>query len=677
MKKITILSVTVIFLGAFLIFEIQPIMGKYMLPFFGGVSGVWAVSLVFFQSILLAGYAYAHLSEKYLSPKQQFIVHVSILALAAISLPGIKGGLTTGNFGVTPVLNIIKILFLSVGLPYFILASTSPLIQKWFWYYSGKESSYWLYSLSNAGSLLGLLSYPFLLEPNFTLKNQDNLWSVSFWIFAILFTSLSFFLVNIKSKKIVEKPLDKSDGESIPFGRLILWLVFPAISSILLISFTNELTQNMAPVPLLWVLPLSLYLLSFIITFRGEKWYRRKIFIFVIPVFVISLFFLLEKLLWAQIIAFNLTLFLCAYVCHGELYRIRPNMKESTKYYFFISLGGVIGGLFAGILAPIIFNGIYEIYIGFITLLFLVIYAFYKDKNLTLVKNGNRPLGVIPIFSVFVLLLVLIFQISRPDNNIVYRSRNFYGILSVIKIEDGKTTKISLKNGTILHGIDVLGEYSGPKFFSYYGKGSGAGIAFDILSKRKNLDIGAIGLGVGTVAAYGKKSDHFTFYEINPEVVRLAKNYFSYLHDTKAETEIILGDARLSLTQKPFRQFDLLIVDAFNGDAIPVHLLTSEAFDIYLNNLKEDGLIAVHVTNTYLDLKQVVVLAAEQKGLFASFIVSEPKDNNENYSKWVLLSRKDFLSSRNIEPGFDLNTIKKNKIKVWTDDYSNIFDILK
>jgi len=705
-----------IFTGAFLLFLVQPLIGKFILPWFGGTPAVWTTCMLFFQVLLLGGYAYAHFSISRLKPRKQVVLHLAVLAAALLLLPITPSDFWKPPDSTSPVWRILVLLGASLGLPYLVLSATGPLMQAWFSQTSPKVSPYRLYALSNVGSLLALISYPFLVEPNFSRQTQAVCWSIGLGVFAALAGWCGWKVW--KSAKQNE-PVAKGDSASAsakqenptPIGAKLLWFALPACGSILLLAVTNKICQDIAAVPFLWVLPLSLYLLSFIISFDHQRWYWRPLWL---PLFVItmavalwvmlgrslyveeswigSVKWLLKKggevSIFNQIGIFLTALFASCMVCHGEVYRLRPTASRLTNYYLMISAGGAFGGLFVAVAAPLLFDRYVELHIGLFILAMLVIVVLFVDGKSFLRKGRLKWAWASLIF----LALVgsgsgFYADAHSRQKNAVELSRNFYGALRVSEYDVGSSEwhKFYLVHGVITHGFQFVSEHKRRLPTTYFSFRSGVGRALVLFSRQTNRRVGVVGLGAGTLAAYGKEGDYFRFYEINEDVIRLANSRFTYLKDSAAKTDVVLGDARLSLEREESQQFDVLALDAFSSDAIPIHLLTREAFEIYERHLKPDGVIAVHISNLSLNLRPIVLRAAEHFGFTALILDTRNMnlDRNEETrvgafgSTWMLLSKNlNFLAQRGIADVVTAPEKIPPDIKMWTDDQSDIFRIL-
>ena len=691
-----------IFLSAFLLFQVQPLIGKYILPWFGGISFVWIVSLLFFQTMLLAGYLYAYLLTK-ISQRLQVYLHLLVVAgiacILSITFSLWKSPITPDITwklpeSFPPTLQVLHILTISIGLPYFLLSTTSTLLQRWFSLLPHKKSPYSLYALSNAGSLLGIISYPFFIEPFLSLEKQGFAWSTGFLTVCVLLSTCGVWLLLNGVEQPTQREIKKSSISSRRYG---LWFFLPLVSSLMLLSGTNQMTQSIAPVPFLWLIPLGLYLLSFILCFSEKGWYKRNPIVYcflIVSLFIIALFLQPVPLrIDLHILLYTLLLFSCFMICHGELYNSRPYASGLNKFYLVIATGSVIGASIVAIVAPVLFTGLFwEFFLGLFltTLIGVAVLIFYEHSLLySLLKRPLQSKKEMYAFCILVLCIsYAIFSISSyltKINNSIGVWRNFYGMLRITqnKIEKGEIR--CLINGTIIHGCQFALRDFASLPTTYYGKKSGVGLAMTSLREKKGqqpLHIGSIGLGVGTIATYGKKGDTIRFYELNPLDISIAENKFSYLKNSFATINIVPGDGRLSL-EKELKEntnskFDLLIVDAFSDDAIPVHLLTKEAFAMYLRHMAPEGIIAVNISNAYVNLSPVLAHLSDYFNLQRSFVLNaEEKNTYETSSEWVLLSKnKAILQTKEINQMKNKN-VRLKKIRLWTDDYSNVAELLK
>ncbi len=786
-----------IFLGALLLFQVELIIGKYILPWFGGTSAVWITCMLFFQVLLLGGYAYGHLLDSRARAGAQTRLHRLLLLISLLVLgvqlflwhsPLILDASWKPRAEGNPLLQILTLLAVSVGLPYLVLASTAPLLQSWWRRLYPNYSPYPLYAVSNFGSFLGLVSYPFLVEPFLTLKTQARLWSWCYVAFALGCAYCAMRAARAPESG-ADAPSNAAPAPLVPScassgtpatavgppqrpaaGLVVLWMSLAACASALLLATTNQLCKNVAAVPLLWVLPLAIYLLTFTLCFESDRRYSRKWFH---PAFALGMFlvcFVLAtgagKDLLAQIAIYSFGLFAACMVCHGELARLKPDPRHLTFFYLIVAAGGVLGGFFVALVAPYLFRGYweYEISLWLAALLFLVV--LYRDRgswlystrvksplvllgaaallpeSLALAIGATQLAGTLP--SIVVILGALFFlqnqnqrrkqkplrasRASAPapesaplqkGNRLLLAScaivllilgatfttlakaslgqiasvRDFYGALTIDRQNPGDPAHdaYALKHGEIVHGFEFRAPNKRLIPTSYFSEDSGLGLLLaPHLHASDNpaggdaaLHIGDVGLGIGTVAAYARAGDSLRFYEINPQVVSVASDprYFRFLHDAAAPVDVVLGDGRLSLerelAQGASQDYDVLIVDAFNGDAVPVHLLTIEAFELYLRRLKPSGVLAMNVTNTFLDLRPVVVAAAERLGLASVWVHCDGDERVSYTNDWVLLSRDRQRIDAVASAAKHAAMLQVPESRLWTDDYSNLFEALR
>ena len=683
-NKPSIIYAVTVFLGAFLLFQVQPLMGKFILPWFGGSPEVWTTCMLFFQVFLLAGYAYAHFSVSHLSRRSQAVVHIALMIAALIALPVIPGiGLKPQSGGVATV-QVMTILAICVGLPYFVLSATGPLIQGWFAQAHPTASPWRLYSLSNAGSLIALVSFPFIAEPMLTRQMIANVWGWGLFAFVLFCSGCAYLLWKTASSaksESSEQAKSKADGK-ISIGTRVLWLALPAAASIELLAVTNKICQDVAVFPFLWILPLCLYLLTFIICFHHERWYVRPVFLVLFMLSIVGAIIARQyegDLNAVQLIAlYSAMLFFACMVCHGELYRIRPHARKLTGYYLSISAGGALGGFFVAVIAPIIFNAYSELYVG---LLGCVLFALLADKSKALGTGKRKWVWVTLIIAVGSIGSFMQGQRTRENQRAIANSRNFFGVLTIYEDDwdDPAEHKYLMQHGTTFHGLQFVDPTRRLAPTTYYSEDSGVGRAIDVLTDKGQLNVGIVGLGVGTIATYGRQGDYYCYYEINPEVERLAREHFSYLENCKAEIDVVIGDARLSMENEPPRNYDLLVMDAFSSDAVPLHLLTKEAFEIYLKHIKDDGVIAFHISSQHLDLNLVVWKLADHFGLKYAWIMND-EDDEEGImaSDWILLTKnEEFINSTQIERATTTPADDYKDITLWTDDHTNLFEIFK
>jgi hypothetical protein len=684
-----------IFLSAFLLFQIQPMIGKFILPWFGGTPAVWSTMMLFFQIMLTGGYTYAYWLVDRVNLKRQIIIHSSLIGCALIILifrsftwasPITPDSSWKPEDVNAPILDIFKLLIAAVGPPYFILASNGPLMQAWFNRVFPDRPYARLYALSNAGSLLGLLTYPLLIEPVLRLSEQGWMWAAAFALFGWLLMGIARYLRN--ASPIVGPQVDPVFPTERPsFASMSLWIALSATASLFLLSVTNQISQEVAVIPFLWILPLTLYLLSFILTFSGEGGYNHKIFVFLFLISTaLTLFVMLNATalhVYWQILAYCLLLFAACMLCHGELYLLRPSAAYLTNFYLMVSIGGAFGGIFVNLVAPVIFNGYWEFFVGLAMTIAILLTIIRSNQK------GNTAARARFVFITFTLVTVMLAFLGTYFSGALYSSRNFYGVIRVQEMIPGGSNELAyvMSHGITVHGLQFIGNPELRKMpTTYYVPNAGAGLA--ILNHPRygrNLRVGMLGVGIGTLTAYGQSGDSYRLYEINPVVLHLAAGYgnlFSFTSDSRAEITIVPGDARISLERELAeghpQNFDVLVLDTFSSDAIPVHLVTKEAFTLYLEHLAPDGTIAAHITNLHLDLQPVFWQLARHYGL-SMIRINYDGDSQGGYaSHWVLLARDPaLLEIPGIqERAVDLDGYSTN-IKLWTDDFSNLFQILK
>lgn len=695
--------VLVILLSAFLSFQIQPVISKCLLPWFGGTPTVWSTSLLFFQLLLLAGYAYAYWLSTHVRLRTQALMHLSIVILSCLFLVTsyARGGTILPTSSVIsqrpnyPIWVLLKTLALSVGAPYLILSTTSPLLQSWFSHAYPQKSPYVLYSYSNAGSLLALITYPFLIEPLLSLKTQALLWSGGYLISII---GIGYCATQVARAQNIRQETPSSPtvlaaGPSKGRALLIrvLWVAFPACASVLLFATTRQISQEIAVVPFLWILPLTLYLLSFVLCFAQHSWYSRRLCIAAL-LFASGLFcwvmtrdFSLNIAI--QILVYCVVFFVCCMICHGEVVRLRPDPCHLTAFYLSLAAGGALGGVFATLIAPVIYTGYYELQVGvllcwaLLLITITIVSASFRTQRYSFVTAA-----LLMTATAFVALYCVLY-IRILSNNDLAAFRNFYGVLRVREVTpDGSQDKATiLMHGATIHGLQYQGARRS-EATAYFTADSGIGFAFAHHPKHPvGLRVAVLGLGIGTLAAYGRPRDKLRFYEINPDVVRLARGeggYFRYLRDSAAPIEIVPGDARISLmselVEPSHPKFDLMVMDAFNSDSVPVHLLTKEAFEIYLAHLDPEGILAFNISNRYLDLRPVLSKLAKHFRLDGGVIETARYADGRYPSTWILLTRSPkFMAQLYIATHLRLDDKAISDIRLWTDDYSNVVQILR
>ncbi len=644
-----------IFLSSFLLFSIQPMFAKRILPMFGGSAAVWTTCLVFYQSALLAGYAYAAWTSKRLRPKWQAMLHIGLLIAAVATLP-VEARTSLQS---APAMAILMSLALGLGLPYFLLSATNPLLQSWV---RRGSQTYRLFALSNVAALAALIAYPAVIEPMLATHIQLRAWSIGFAIFAAICATVAMMSKEMPSLELPRQRLD--------WARRIEWVALAAAGSMMLLATTNQLTQDVAPVPLLWIVPLAIYLLTFIAAFENPGWYRQEPMMRLLAVALAGVAYAIYNInlsdaLIVSIPLFSFALAIACLFCHGELSRRKPEISELTSFYLMIALGGAVGAVFVGLIAPLIFSGIYELPLAMLAVALLALWinrqSAWTQRALWMAVSAA-------------MIVVAVAQARGYHHNAVELVRNFYGSLRVV---DSNGVRI-LYHGTVEHGAQFQSPELRRTPTAYYGYESGVGAALAALDRIGPVQAGVVGLGAGTLAAYGRAGDKFRFYEINRQVEQIAERDFSYLKDTAAQVSVRIGDARLTLESEAasaHNDLDILAVDAFSGDAIPVHLLTREAFELYLQRLKPEGVLAIHISNQYLDLAPVVGALAQACGLTAIEIRSARDDSRHILAAdWILLSR-----NRNFAARFGVHgqAAPFTTEKAWTDDYNNLIRAMR
>ena len=754
LRTIAIVFALTSFLSAFLLFQVQLIVSKYILPWFGGSAAVWTTSMLVFQILLLAGYSYSHLISDRLPTKMQSNVHLALLTLVFLLVVALSffwpSAITPGAHwkplnSSSPVRDVIVVLLIAAGLPFFVLSTTGPLLQSWFSRQGGDARTYRLYSVSNLGSLLGLLTFPFLLEPTLRMTTQGRLWAVLFSLFVAGCGWCAWHFRDAGNNAAPESGPAASASTQTTGAVRVLWFALPACASAFLLATTNVLCQEITSIPLLWVLPLALYLLSFILCFDHPRWYRREVFhpLFALGVFALWAVMQVAKLP-SQVFLMPVVLFATCMICHGELARLKPEVRRLTAFYLAISAGGALGGIFVALIAPRVFrlftefqvslaasvilllwclirdrrSWFYRLGFGFsagvLAVIFVSAYAggiwipplaqllsevkfyplallvtvlvllgSYLQRGMSLTGTRQFQAGQATIIALAVLALAALYQSVKPHQSLYLSKRNFYGALRVYELPQG--------GKILMHGQTVHGAQMDPPNnripMAYYGPDSGIGILLQNHPKRQagkeGLRVGLVGMGAGSLAAYGLPGDFFCYYEINPQVVELSagnRPAFTYIRDSQAQVATKLGDARLLLEDELAngepQDYDVLVLDAFSGDAVPVHLLTVEAFDTYWKHVNpEHGLIAIHVSSRHINLMPVIEGIAEHYNapMLVRFVyASYPFLPN----LWVILAR----NQQDLEvQGLVANPppLPQNVApRVWTDEYSDIIRLL-
>lgn len=751
-----------IFSGALLLFEVQPIIGKYILPWFGGAPAVWTTCLLFFQVLLLGGYAYAHLITTALKPRHQVVTHVALILGALALLPITPSEAWKPIDSSMPTFRIMALLTASIGVPYLLLSSTGPLLQAWFRHTHPGRSPYRFYALSNIGSLLALLAYPFVIEVYLPRGMQTLLWSWGMGIFAA-FSVWCAIGVWRSCQRPAPGGAETGDGPSSRPGptRTFLWLALPACASAVLMGTTNKVCQDMAVTPFLWVVPLSIYLLTFVLCFDNPRWYSRAWFgaalMPAIAAVAWAMFEGVEVPIAKQVAIHCGALFITCMVCHGELYRSRPHPRYLTGYYLAIAMGGALGGIMVAGVAPYVFVNYQELNWALALSLALLLAVCLRDRAqedrewftfailclalaMVVADRGTAwaigwwqthhkgfpslawlaptwkhfahlhwatgaGLATLAIFGHFKgffnntrlchgltcaslagALFAAGVTFTKPASSggtVVEAARNFYGVFTVREYgaENPETRYLLLEHGRITHGLQFTDPSRANQPTTYYMERSGINLALRTLPRQDNRHVGIVGLGTGTLASLGRKGDRFRFYEINPEVCRIATTMFTCLSQGEAKSDIVVGDARLSLEREPPQEFDALVLDAFSSDAIPIHLLTREAFEIYLRHMRPAGIIAVHISNRFLNLRPVLANIASHFKLHGATIETSEDEDLEWWdyeSTWVLLTRdENFVKLPPIRAAADEPDKPDPRIGLWTDDWASLLPVIE
>jgi SAM-dependent methyltransferase len=725
-----ILFTITIFFGAALLFLVQPMFTRMVLPLLGGSPAVWNTSLVFYQAALLAGYAYAHLTTRWLGVRKQVMLHLLVLLVPLFLLPiAIPRGWLPSTQG-SPIPWLLVVLAVSAGLPFFALSATSPLLQRWF-AASGNRSAtdpYFLYAASNLGSLLALASYPIIVEPHWGLVQQSRWWSVGYLALLALTAICGLWVRrHVSVDGSIAATTIEPPAAPLSFRRRLRWLLLAFVPCSLMLSATTYMTNEVAPIPLLWVIPLGTYLLTFVLVFARRRLVSHKWMVRALPLFVLMVLWTTVGLLLGQsmepldwFITLHLAaLFVVAMVCHGELANDRPPSSQLTEFYLWLSVGGVLGGIFNALVAPWLFTTVLEYPItlilacalmprrapaspagrGYIRDMAWAVALGLFTVGLILVLNRRqfetRWLGSTLAFAMpavlclafsrrplrfalgaAAILIVTMFP-SWTRNRPVYRARSFFGIHQVII--DGEYH--SLKHGSTVHGVQSTDPARRREPLSYYSRSGPLGELLDAVPTTLKQHVGVVGLGAGTVACYGERGQQWTFYEIDPAVERIARDprYFTFLADCPADVNVVLGDARLSLQRAPDGQFGVLILDAYNSDSLPMHLITREALALYLQKLAPDGVLAFHISTRHLDLKSVLANLALDAHLYAlhmnDFTGNSGLAQGRFSSRWLVMTRTPASVAPLLATGYWQPPRPRETVGIWTDDHASLFRV--
>ncbi|QDT08976.1 fused MFS/spermidine synthase [Planctomycetes bacterium K23_9] len=670
-------------IGAFLVFQVQPIISKCVLPWFGGTPAVWTTCMLFFQVLLFAGYLYAHVLRTFFRPAVQGVLHLLLLGSAALLLPIEPSNAWKPIGDESPTLYLLWMLGIHVGLPYFVLSSTGPLVQAWLSYRDNSDRVYRLYALSNAGSLVALLSYPFLVEPVLSVTNQSIVWSLLFCAFVLVQGTVAIGLLRVASKS---KDEIKSDDDASALQRSPSWLdrgtwvALPALASVMLLVVTNHVCQDVAVIPFLWVLPLSLYLVSFIVCFDSPQWYKPK---WIAAATLITLAMIQTKDLLpssVQLIAeascYMLMLLGVCLLCHGEVARVKPRSELLTQYYALLSAGGAIGGLIVAVFCPMFLSSFAELPFTLSLVTALTFLLFFVCQGWSETRYDWSAARRLSIAAVILMIAPLIAVSVNSNEKTIASERNFFGVLRVEQDEVG----ISLVHGNTIHGMQRLGEYANQPT-TYYGQQSGIGRTIVALHETDdNLRTCVVGLGCGVLATYGRAQDEFDMIEINPAVVDIANKHFTFMKDCPSTIRNHLGDGRLVLERMTDDKFDVLVLDAFSSDAIPAHLLTIEAVELYKQRLAEKGVLAVHVSNNHLDLVPLVHNLAKHAGM-SSKVVRAGGDQalGTKHSTWMLITHADHTlwQHESLATAEQATKSELDDAPFWTDQRHNLVSVLR
>ena len=692
-------SAVAIFTGALLLFLVQPIMSKMILPWFGGAPNVWTTCMLFFQTVLVLGYLYAHILATRLSPKSQFGLHCLLLFVSVLSLPILVNESWKPEGGEDPVLQILMLLSATVGLPYFLLSSTGPLVQSWFAARLPGQSPYRLYALSNVGSMLALISFPFLVEVLLDSNGQSWMWTLIYVFYSAVILFVGWQYKNVNGNTLSDHKAE-SEGQSISRMHVTGWFLFPAMASVMFLAITNYLCQDVAVIPFLWISPLAIYLLSFILCFDHPRWYNRRFFasLSVLGITYISLLYyrdiadiflfnpiglenlltdLYDNMLLRFVVALGVLFSICM-MCHGELTRCKPEAGRLTQFYLSISVGGALGGLFVTVVCPLVFTGYVEYHFGLVAAFLIAAVILIRE----VIGKGSLKQACITLLVGLAAGLNVGAQWDILQVDHIAASRNFYGTLRVVQKDElgVMPAQRRLVHGRIIHGVQLAdtGQHGTPT--SYYNAESGVATTLKLMHEREAIHVGVVGLGVGTLATYGREDDQYTFFEINPAVVDYANEHFTFLSKTKAQVNTIVADGRLGLESLDEEVLDLLVIDAFSSDSIPAHLLTVEAMEIYQRVVKDDGLIALHLSNNHLNLLPVVVNAADHLRLAVrAFKTPGNPEVAADNALWVIVGEDQNVMQqlRTMGGGGYTPSVQDAKhVPLWTDKYSSLWHVL-
>src|SRR4051794_33673750 len=715
-----------IFLSAALLFAVQPMFTKMVLPRLGGSPSVWSVAMVFFQAVLLAGYAYAHALTSYLPGRRSIIVHLVVMGAATLFLPlAIAAWWSRPPADATAAIWLLGLFAVSIGLPFFALSANGPLLQAWFARtdHPAAANPYFLYAASNIGSFLALISYPFVMEPLTTLGQQTRGWTVLFFVLIALIAWCGWLM--LRSPRRADAPRTEGSTELAPaWSTVIRWVILAAIPSALLISVTSHISTDIAAAPFMWVIPLALYLATFVIVFSTRPILRHEWMVAIEPMFIVALVGVMvleiRQYIFALLALNVATFFIITMVCHGELSCSRPAARYLTGFYMWMSAGGVIGGIFAGLIAPNIFSWVLEypalialailcrpglempttartrlLWLGAAAIVAIVAFPGLTERYVTDEKTFNWTIGAMLVvagpvsrealpFAAVIAVVLIIGNAYRPDSDVRETMRSFFGVHKITETSDGNY-RVFL-HGTTIHGAERLRDEAGdpitgkPPMITYYHPNSPMGVTLKATRARVGgpIKVAVVGLGTGTFACFKEPGDSFTFYEIDASVEKLARdpNYFRYLTECAPDVPIVLGDARLTLAQSEDK-YDLIILDAFTSDAIPIHLMTREAMAIYLSRLAPHGIVLMHISNRHMELASVVAGIAHANGLTSRVNNRAARDDENDvdyvFTSTAVISAREDADFATLGEDADWSVISPNpRQRIWTDDYSNV-----
>lgn len=674
MTRMRVLFGGAVFLASFLLFLVEPIAAKQLLPVFGGSAAVWITCLVFFQTALLVAYLYAH----WLAHRSHWILHFALLLLAAAAaIAWATQTVDPGRAAQHPVSAIFAALGLSIGLPFLMLGATSPLLQVWLARIETRGIPYRLFALSNLASLLALALYPTVIEPHITLQAQRLIWCCGFAAFALVSAILTWRTSTASSARAPSKAGDESAITPAPAVHKLLWVLLPMGAAMQLAAVTSYLTQNIAAIPLLWILPLAVYLITLILAFQFPRLLPRGIIVRFLVVMLAGLGYMLSQVdvsvpLRIGLSFFLIEVFFACLFCHTEAYALRPKRtSESTLFYLLFAAGGALGAFLIGIASPLLFSFNYDLALTFFITALLALAVTWS--------GGWAQRLLWTTASILLLVLVLMLHVAyQRDTPLAVR--NFYGSLRVrqsLAAHPGATQR-TLTNGTIQHGTQIFTAELRRTPTTYYAEDSGVGLALRFCCQGRSRNIGVVGLGVGTIAAYGKTGDRIRFYEINPAITPIAQNLFTYLRESGAEISIVEGDARSSLAKEQAQNFDVLVVDAFSGDAIPLHLLTAQAVELYKRHLAPGGILAFHISNQHVDLEPEIALLARDAGMDVRRVSSFANEQRGEFTAtWMLATENSNFFTQPEVAERAKQPAEDSRVRLWSDDYSSLLPLIR